>query len=139
MTQRRPLPDSPRRRAALSRDLVDARDDLVTLIDRHGLSVGDIRDWLDQTHDADDLRAVVELADLQAQLMLSRYRLSAVLRLIGLATDEDPKHREPARRACVDLLKARLDELKPKQSTNTTPDEDEPADLRQLFFGDHND
>lgn len=123
-------------RKKLARDLLDSQTDLITLLDRHGLDAEQVRAWLNGTEDAESLRSLVTLADLQAQLMLSRYRLTAVMRLIALATDDDPKQREPARRACVDLLKAQLDET-PKQRPIATPDRDTNAiDLRQLLFGD---
>ncbi|MEM9251269.1 MAG: hypothetical protein AAGB29_02870 [Planctomycetota bacterium] len=132
--QKKPTPE---RRQALARDLLDGQADLLTLLDRHGLDPEQVRDWMADTADTESLRSLVQLADLQAQLMLSRFRLSAVMRLIALANDDDPKQREPARRACVDLLKAQLDATATKQvSTKTREPDPHAPDLRALLFGD---
>ncbi|MEM0915529.1 MAG: hypothetical protein AAGK09_13075 [Planctomycetota bacterium] len=124
------------RRHALARDLLDGDADLITLLDRHGMNPEQVRAWLTDTGDADSLRSLVQLADLQAQLMLSRFRLSAVMRLIALANDDDPKQREPARRACVDLLKAQLDAGPTRAKPHKAGDDVHGPDLRELLFGD---
>lgn len=132
-TRQRP---TPQERRQLSRELLDGQADLFTLLDRHGLAPEQVKDWLADTDDVESLRSLVQLADLQAQLMLSRFRLSVVARLVALANDEDPKQREPARRACVDLLKARLDAAPAGPNRNEPVHDESGPDLRTLLYGD---
>ena len=67
------------------------------------------------------VRRLARLADIRAQMLLSRYRASAALRLIAIASAEDPT--ELSRKACVDLLKIDLPVF---------ADADEPPDERHL-------
>jgi len=73
------------------------------------------------------LRGLARLADVRAQMLLSKYRANAAAHLIAIASAEEPS--ELARKACVDLLHANLDvfdsalegdDSKPSQSA---PDE----------------
>lgn len=109
-------PRSPRR-AALIRDLMEARHDLVALGQAHHMTPDELSAWVQDPLNAGTLSGMCLLADIQSQLLLSRYRTLAVSRLIKLATaeasaEDDPKLRsaaeETARKACVDLIRLDL-------------------------------
>lgn len=100
-------------RDALIADVFEARRDLPDLAVAHGLSPDDLAGWISQEENQRCLAGLCLLADLQTQLMLSRYRQVAVTELIKQASapGSDNSHgvsAEQARKACVDLLKADL-------------------------------
>lgn len=102
----------PETELALIRDLLEAQADVVSIAQRHGMTVEALAAWADRPGVRRALLGMCRLADLQAQLLVSRYRLVAVTRLIGQATQSgdagDGVNAEGARRACADLLKAEL-------------------------------
>jgi hypothetical protein len=104
-------PLSRRHRDALIADVFEARRDLPDLASQHGLRPEQLADWVHDPPTRRTLAGLCLLADLQTQLMLSRYRQVAVTELIKQASggDEDrPVSAEQARKACVELLKADL-------------------------------
>ena len=121
---KRRVPFGPRRREALVRDILTAEHDLVTLLSTHDLEPRQVADWIAETDNRQLLLRLCALADIQTQLLLSRYRAVAADRLLRLATLEqgDAKEAEIARRACVDLI--RLD-LKRAEESSAQPDHDE--------------
>ncbi|QDU35571.1 hypothetical protein KS4_36540 [Poriferisphaera corsica] len=97
------------KRRELIEDLVDAKHDLKALGKRYGLAVDELATWAGEQENARTLGGLCFLADMQTQLMLSRYRLLAADRLVRLATDEgEGSSSEVSRKACVDLLKMDL-------------------------------
>ena len=115
---------SKRRRASLIADLVEAKGDLMALAQSHHLSPDDLAQWVGQPENATCLTGLCVLADLQTQVLLSRYRLVAASKLIELATREDEGKPDVARRACVDLLKLdlkRADIPSPPEATEALP------------------
>ena len=112
----------PTRSKRLIRDLIAAEHDLVELAQLHRLTPDDLAAWIAQPDHQNTLAGLCVLADLQTQLLLSRYRLLAAGRLIQLATGSDGTTEggsgggtsggsgggDVARRACVDLLKMDL-------------------------------
>jgi hypothetical protein len=107
----------PTRTRRLIRDLVAAEHDLFELARRHRLLPDDLAVWVSDAANQQTLAGLCMLADLQTQVLLSRYRLLAAGRLIRLATAEeaDPSSsaNDTARRACVDLLKMGLKRASP--------------------------
>lgn len=102
---------SAKRRAALIRDLINADFDLTALHDKYGLSPDNLSQWIQDENNHRCLAGLCVLADLQTQLLLSRYRLIAAGKLYELASREpgaDKSDQDIARRACVDLLKLDL-------------------------------
>ncbi len=95
---------------ALLDDVLAARHDVLSLAKEHSLTPAELAAWVMRPESQRTLRGLCGLADLQTQLQLCRYRLSAAARLLQIATpqDEDPKSQEPSRRACVELLKLDL-------------------------------
>lgn len=94
---------------ALLQDLAGAEHDVLSLAQRHGLTLGDLVDWACQAETRRTVAGLCVLADAQTQLLLSRYRLVAATRLIAQATsDDDTLSAEQVRKACVDLLKTEL-------------------------------
>lgn len=94
---------------ALLDDLAGAEHDILSLAQRHGLSLGELVDWACETQTRRTVAGLCLVADAQTQLLLSRYRLVAATRLIAQATaDADTLPPEQIRKACVDLLKTEL-------------------------------
>ncbi len=97
------------RNKALLADLTAAGHDVLSLASRHGLSLAELVDWAGQSQTRRTLAGLCVLADVQSQLLLSRYRLVAATRLIAQVTAEaDTLSPEQVRKACVDLLKIEL-------------------------------
>lgn len=65
------------------------------------------------------LRSLRVLADIQTQMLISRWRLSAAARLIALATQEE--NGELSRKASVDLLRLDLPAAEPEAAAETGP------------------
>lgn len=102
---------SSKRRAALIRDLINADFDLTALHSKYALSPDSLSQWIQDESNHRCLAGLCVLADLQTQLLLSRYRLIAAGRLIDLATQQAADNKaglDNARRACVDLLKLEM-------------------------------
>lgn len=96
-------------RRDLISDIVAALHNPIELCQSHGLSLDDLASWISDPTNRQTLGGICVLSDLQAQVLLSRYRLHAAGRLIKLATADSPDvSRDVARRACVDLLKMDL-------------------------------
>ena len=135
------------KRRELIADVFEARRDLSGLAEAHRLSPADLAAWVGEPEVQRCLTGLCLLADLQTQLMLSRYRQVAVGELIKQASgggdDGSAVSVEQARKACVDLLKA---DLKRADLTATLPKHgeggeggegagDELALLREALFG----
>ena len=102
---------SAKRRAALINDLINADFDLTELHSKYALSPDSLSLWVQDEKNHRCLAGLCVLADMQTQLLLSRYRLIAAGRLIDLATnqsDDSKTSLDNARRACVDLLKLEM-------------------------------
>ncbi len=98
--------------SALMRELARAEHDVLTLGERHGLGLSELSAWAAQPETQRTVAGLCLLADLQTQLLLSRYRLVAATRLVGQATGRDESlSPEQVRKACVDLLKIELDRV----------------------------
>ncbi|MCC7145139.1 MAG: hypothetical protein IT443_01700 [Phycisphaeraceae bacterium] len=98
-----------KRRERLIADILGAQHDLVALGKKHRLRPEVLASWVSMPGNHQVLRGLCLLADLQTQVLLSRYRLLAATRLIKLATDESAEgSADVARRACVDLLRLDL-------------------------------
>lgn len=107
MTEHTDDPTPPTRE--LLDDLASAEHDILSLAERHGLSLDGLVDWAFEPQTRRTVAGLCVLADAQTQLLLSRYRLVAATRLIGQATaDPDTLSPEQVRKACVDLLKTEL-------------------------------
>jgi len=118
-----------KQRDALLRDLISGERDLLTLAAEHDLQPDALADWVQDEGNRHCLTGLCVLADLQTQVLLSRYRLLAATRLIRLATSEegdDKAARDTARRACVDLLK--LDLKRAEHTGFPVADDAEEAD-----------
>lgn len=140
-----------RRHLQLIQDMLHAEHDVLALAERYRLKPSDLAEWAIEPEHHRVLRGLCVLADLQTQLVLSRYRRLAAGRLIRLATDEsDEKTAEVARKACVDLLRADMKRadappqaavaaVKALAETNGPTDDDThhaAADLRAMFYAD---
>jgi hypothetical protein len=136
-----------KRRASLIEDIFNSEHDLVSLAAAHELSPDKLAAWANNLTNQRCLTGLCLLADLQTQVLLSRYRLLAAGRLIKLATQDDQDTTaDVARRACVDLLKLDLKRTEPAargEAPAPTADErsaDEGrAALRDLLYGSNDD
>ena len=132
------------KRRALIADVFEARRDLTGLAEAHRLSPADLAEWINEPANQRCLAGLCLLADLQTQLMLSRYRQVAVSELIKQASgggeDEAAVSVEQARKACVDLLKADLKRAELPDALAAVAEakgggEDDLALLREALFG----
>ena len=120
------------RQASLIRDIFNANHDVVALAEAHRLSPADLADWIDEPTNQRCLSGLCVLADLQTQLMLSRYRLIAVTKLIRQATQQEDVSAEQARKACADLLKLDLKRADTSEADEGENDEDDALDPQRL-------
>lgn len=72
-----------------------------------GISLNELAQWAAETQHIKALEHLARLADLRAQMLVARYRATAAVRLIAIASADEPS--ELSRKACVDLLKTDLD------------------------------
>ena len=121
----------------LIESIIAARHDMLELASQHRLRPQDLAVWISDPANQRVLSGLCLLADLQTQILLSRYRLLAASRLIKLATmDAETKESgEVSRRACIDLLRLEL-----KRADVDTGDREE-SDLghdavRGMLYGD---
>lgn len=125
----------------LIQDIASAEHDLLALASKHNLRLEDLGAWIAQPAHHATLTGLVLLADLQTQVLLSRYRLFAATRLIKLATSEsageDKNLLEIARKACVELLKLDLPGARATAGLADHSDDAEQDDvLRRVLYGD---
>lgn len=98
--------------SALLSELARAEHDVLELGQRHGLALPELSAWAARPDTQRTVAGLCLLADLQTQLLLSRYRLVAATRLVGQATgQEESLSPEQVRKACVDLLKIELERV----------------------------
>ncbi len=116
---------------ALLDDLAGAEHDVLSLAQRHGLSLDALVRWAQRSATRRTVAGLCALADAQTQLLLSRYRLIAATRLIAHVTaDADALPPEQVRRACVDLLKT---ELSRADQFGALDEADDDAELNGLM------
>lgn len=121
-----------KKRSEMIRDIIEAQHDLTGLARAHDLSPDQMAAWIDEPANRRVLRGLCVLADLQTQVLLSRYRMLAVTRLIKLATSEGEG--DIARRACVDLLRADLKRADGADEPEDQQRQDASA-LREAIYG----
>jgi len=126
------------RQARLVRDIFNASHDVVALAEQHSLSPAELAEWIAEPANQRCLSGLCILADLQTQLMLSRYRLVAVTKLIQQATQQEEVTAEQSRKACADLLKLDLQRAGQPDAKDAEADASEslgPDQLRQMLYG----
>ena len=139
---------SKKKRDELIADVFEARRDLAGLAEAHRMSPDALADWIAEEENQRCLAGLCLLADLQTQLMLSRYRQVAVTELIKQASsggdEETGVSVEQSRKACVDLLRADLKRaelgLTSASSSASAADDErtamqEVASIRAALFG----
>ncbi len=102
---------NPEIRSALIHDLIHADFDLTAIQSKYGLTPDALSQWVKQEANYRCLTGLCTLADIQTQILLSRYRLIAAGKLYELVTrehDNSKSEQDITRRACVDLLKLEL-------------------------------
>jgi len=121
---------------ALLDDLLRAEHDILSLAQRHDLSLDGLVDWACRPETRRTVAGLCVLADAQTQLLLSRYRLVAATRLIGQATaDPDTLPPEQIRKACVDLLKTELSRAADLDRATDSEEQDELDALARALAG----
>lgn len=130
-----------KKRSALIHDLIHADFDLTVIQSKYGLTPDALAQWIREEANHGVLVGLCTIADIQTQILLSRYRLYAAGKLYQLASQEknDSKaEQDIARRACVDLLKADLKradlDTEPAQHDQAPPDDGLQA-LYELIHG----
>lgn len=128
---RKPIRISGPRGRRIIRDMLDGQYDLPELARRHRVTLADLAAWIDDPANQSLIRGTCVLADVQTQLLLSRFRLLAASRLIRLATDEQG-NADITRRSCVDLL--RLEMKRADLNGATQPEDSDVASLRDALY-----
>lgn len=137
---------TPEKRSALIHDLIHADFDLTAIQSHYGLTPDGLSQWVKEEANYRCLAGLCTLADIQTQILLSRYRLVAAGKLYELATrehDDSKSAQDIARRACVDLLKLELRRADIDRN-HTDPGRDQPArdglqTLHELLHGSNTD
>lgn len=127
------------RRERMIRDIINAEHDLLALSEAHRLKPDVLAKWIEQPENQQCLLGLCQLADVQTQVLLSRYRMLAAGRLIRLATNEDGSVKDDvARRACVDLLRVDMKRatVDPAGETLEQVEDDQALSaMRAMFYG----
>lgn len=87
--------------------LVQGHASLPQLAGTLGLTLRELASWVMESQNWQTLAALSRLGDLQTHMIVGRFRITAAIHLLGMAGGKDST--ELARRACADLLEARLD------------------------------
>jgi hypothetical protein len=111
--------------------MVDADCSPAELAAELGLTLADLAAWASDAHNIRALEILARLADIRAQLVVSKYRANAAAQLIQIATASNQS--DLSRKACVDLLEADLGAFEFPQSEVSHSDHDtavvEPDDV----------
>ncbi len=105
--------------ARLIQRIVEADRSPLELSREMRMSLSELSEWASRPDNAQTLEGLARLSDIRAQLLLSQYRATAAIRLIEIASAEEPT--ELARKACVDLLQTDLDVFEQLASPVGTP------------------
>lgn len=110
-------------------------EDPIDLAKKYKLKPAELAAWVGQESVQSILTGMCVLADLQTQVMLTRYRRTAAAQLIELAAPRRVEGKPPAdpdltRKACVDLLRLELKRAEGNPAAPTDPAA--PATLDQL-------
>jgi hypothetical protein len=100
----------PTTQAVNERVLVQFMQGHATLVQLAGtldMSLGDLASWSMELRNWRMLSALSRLSDLHTRLAVGRFRITAAAHLLNMASGKDST--ELARRACADLLEAKLD------------------------------
>lgn len=127
-----------KRREMMIRDIINAEHDLLALGKAHRLRPDVLAKWIEQPENRQCLMGLCQLADVQTQVLLSRYRMLAASRLIRLATNEDGSVKDDvARRACVDLLRVDLKRatLDAEELEADVEDDAALSAMREMLYG----
>lgn len=87
--------------------LVQGHASLPQLAGTLGMTLRELACWAMESQNWRTLAALSRLGDLQTHMIVGRFRITAAVHLLGMASGKDST--ELARRACADLLEARLD------------------------------
>ncbi len=110
---------SPRRPKALLEAVFSGGVELEKLPDALNIKLEQLADRACDERLLARLRSLRVLADIQTQMLISRWRLSAAARLIALATQEE--NGELSRKASVDLLRLDLPAAEPETPADAGP------------------
>lgn len=97
---------SRRRGRQLLEAMAEADQSPRDLAESMNMSLTDLIEWAAEPANARRLASLARLSDVHTQMVVSRYRASAAVQLIKLATSKDGG--EVARKACVDLLRTEM-------------------------------
>lgn len=86
--------------------LMQANTPVTDLAQELGLTLPQLAAWAGDPRNLVLLQRLAQLAEIQAHMVLSRYRANAAMRLIQIATDKEPT--DLSRKACVDFLSAEV-------------------------------
>lgn len=107
------------RRRRIVQMVYDGGADAEQLAKSMKVSLERLAEWAMDDRMQSTLRGLRILADMQTQMILSRYRLTAAARLAKMADQEEGS--ELSRKACVDLLRMNLLEDGPATDDDLPP------------------
>jgi len=113
----------------LLRRVLSPELDVVALARSEATSPAELASWAGRVTTDELLSALRRLQDSHTQLMIARFRMTAVARLVDLITDETLQDRMPetVRRACHDLLSSDLmKQHRDRTTRGVLPDESPP-------------
>lgn len=117
--------------AQLLMRIYEADADPKALAEAQGLSLLELARSAADPAMREALHGLRLLADLQTQLLVSRYRVMAAARLVAMANTEDGG--EVARKACIDILKLNLIKHDPPTPNSGEADGVAPIDQQQVL------
>lgn len=91
--------------------LAEGAPSLDDLAGEMSLTLPELGEWAARPSNQAALAAIARLSDWRGQMIVSRFRAEAAVRLVQLATGSDASD-ETVRKACVDLLRAQVPSLR---------------------------
>lgn len=113
------------REAALLLRIYEAECDPQELAESAEMSLEELSRWAGRERTVRALRGLRLVADMQVQLLVSRYRLNAAAKLVSLSGQKE--NLELARKASVDLLKADLKLPEVNEAAAGEAEQDKPV------------
>lgn len=104
----RPRLHGSAQRERVARLVIKGEHDVLGLAETLGFTLTELADWAGRKDHRALLRMLAQLSDTCTQMLINRFRSTIVTKLLALASKDDEKAIETARKACVDLLKVSL-------------------------------